>query len=102
MLTQEAKSVGAAGTTVTSGAASANASLPTDAAGRNPKICLFTCNSAGGSLYVKIGQAGLTATANDIAITFGAPQVLKTVGCTTFAYIQEVAASKLNVIPLEF
>lgn len=86
------------GATVTSGASSANVALPTDGSGRNPRHCML---SGTGSVHVKLGiDNTVTATANDLMIGT-APVVLDTGGAAFIAYIQETAAAKLNIAPLE-
>jgi hypothetical protein len=94
-------SVGAAGTTVTSGATSANLAIPAAADGARARAVLVTCLSAAGAAYVKPGTSAVAATANDLPVTFGAPVKLWVKPFTHIAYLQESAAAKLQVQPLE-
>jgi hypothetical protein len=87
------------GTTVTSGASTANTALPTNSDGQNPNFVMLSCVS--GNVHVKLGGSGVTATANDLMIGI-TPVVLFTKGCGGYiAYIQETAGSKLNIAPVE-
>lgn len=86
------------GTTVTTGAASASVTLPTNAAGKNPRV--IRINVASGSAYVKLGKTTATATANDIMVTTGAPLLLNTNGYDTLAYLQFSSAQSVNITAL--
>lgn len=87
------------GATVTSGAASANTAIPTTQSGAKAKMVLLSCVS--GSVHVKLGiDNTIAATANDLLIGV-TPIAVFCGGCAYIAYIQEAAASKLNIAPLE-
>lgn len=91
--------VTATGTSVSTGAASANTTLPNNSNGSAPRFARFACTVA---CHVKIGASGLTATSNDLMIVPGSPTILAIPnGVTHFAYIQNGSAGTLNVAPLE-
>lgn len=94
----EMYAVGAAGTQVTTGAASASASIPNAADGNRARYIRVTALA---SAYIKVGLTGLTCTVNDILVPAGASINLNVQGMTHFAHLQETAAAKLNVLPLE-
>lgn len=88
------------GTTVTSSSASANVAIPTDATGNNPKR-LYLIASATPGVHIKLcTSSGTSATAGDLLIN-ATPLVLDAVGAEFVAYIQEGAAAKLNIAPVE-
>jgi P pilus assembly chaperone PapD len=92
-------SVNAAGTTVTTGAASASVAVPVDSSGNQPNYVRIAATVES---YVKIGGGTPTATANDImvqpadAIILQVPRVASKV-----AYIQGTATGKVNITPLD-
>ena len=88
------------GSTVTSGAASANVAIPNNANGSTARAVVLTAGANAG-VHVKLGiDNTVTATANDLMI--GAqPVVIMTRGAGWIAYIQETASTKLNIAPLE-
>lgn len=94
-------SVAVAGTTVTSGAGSAEAAIPNDASGSTAKAVLISCVTPAGGAFVKPVQTGTAATTNDVFVGYGAPRILWVQGFTHIAYIQSVAATALNIVPLE-
>ena len=86
------------GFTAATGAASASTALPNDSAGNRPRyIRVAGINEC----YVKLGGAGVTATANDTLIQPADSVIMAVSGATTIAYIQGTAAGKVNVVPLE-
>lgn len=91
--------VGAAGTQVTSGATSAQVAIPNNASGVIAKYVRITV--ASGAAYVKPVLTGTACTANDILVTVGESIVLNVFGYTHIAYLQESAAVKINILPLE-
>ena len=94
-------SVAAAGTIVTSGAASAEVAIPVGANGAVPSAVHIACVTPAGAAHVKAVRTGTAATTSDLCVTFGAPVILWVKGQSHIAHIQEVAASKLNITPLE-
>lgn len=88
----------ATGLTVATGAASARSAIPTNTAGERPRyIRVAAINES----YVKLGDASVTATANDILVQPADSIWLAVNGATNIAYIQGTAAGKVNVMPLE-
>lgn len=89
----------AVGTTLTTGAASTSATIPSASSGEIPRYIRVAATQA---CYVKLGTAAATATANDIlvqpadAVVLHVPQ-----GVTKVAAIQDTAAGKCNIVPLE-
>lgn len=91
--------VTAVGSTITTGAASASATIPTDSAGNIPRYVRVSATAA---CYVKIGVSAATATANDILVQPADAVILAIPsGITKIAAIQDTAAGKCNVVPLE-
>lgn len=91
--------VGAVGTTVTSGAAaSAAAAIPNGPGGTRAKRIRVTGTTLG---YIKFGPDGVAATANDILITT-TPTYFNVGGHSHFSVIQETAACKINIVPVDW
>lgn len=91
-------SVNATGLQVTTGAASAVAAIPTTA---NGKTARFVRLQALATCYVRPSGAGGTATVNDVLLTPNEHVILCVDGFTHLAHIQEAAAAKFNITPLE-
>lgn len=98
MLPFELFSVNATGTQVTTGATTANVAIPVNAAGKSPKHVRLQST---GNCYVRPGNASVTATANDILLSPNNHLILDVTNFTNIAYLQETAAAKLNITPLE-
>ena len=98
MIQFEAFQVNATGAQVTTGAASARVAIPTNAAG---KACKHVRLQSTGNCYVRPGDASVTATANDILLSPNNHLILAVAGFSNIAYLQETAAAKLNITPLE-
>lgn len=94
----DALSVGAVGTTVTSAAASESTTIPNDASGNRARVVLL---SATAPLYVKFGVGATTCTGNDLMVTAGKPILVNCKQYDTIAYIWETSAAKLNITPIE-
>lgn len=91
--------VTAAGTTITTGAASASVTIPNNSAGEVPRYVRVAATAA---CYVKLGVSSATATANDILVQPADSVVLQIPsGITKIAAIQDTTAGKCNVVPLE-
>lgn len=89
----------AVGTTITTGATSASSALPIASSGEVPR---FVRISATAACHVKIGKSTVAATANDMLIQPGEAEVIHIPqGITHIAAIQDSAAGKCNVVPLE-
>jgi len=91
--------VAATGATVTTGAASAQLTIPSAADGNKPRYVRIAATTES---YVKMGVAGVTATSNDLLIQPADSVVLHIpANVTTIAYIQGTSTGKVNVVPLE-
>jgi hypothetical protein len=90
--------VNATGTQVTSGAASAVAAIPNAADGNRAR---FVRIQAKANAYIRPGTSGTTATANDMLITGNEQVFLNVQSFTHIAYLQETAATIINITPLE-
>ena len=90
--------VNASGIQVTSGAASAVVAIPNDASGTRAR---YVYVASTGTAYIRPGVAGTTCTVNDFMLVAGEPVVLNVQGFTSIAYIQETAAAKINITPVE-
>lgn len=88
----------ATGVNITTGAASASASIPNASNGTKPKFVRVASTAAA---YVKIGTAGVTAVAGDMLIQPGDSHVLSVNGCTNIAALQVSAAGIVQISPLE-
>lgn len=91
--------VGAAGTTVTTGAASAAVAIPNAGDGNRARFVMVTAKA---TAYIKFGASGVTATANDILLPANNPVIFAVKPFTHFAHLQETAATLVNVVPVEF
>lgn len=87
------------GTTVTTGAASANAAIPNASDGNKPRYIRVAATIES---YVKLGITGVTATSNDIMVQPADAVILHVpIGVTHIGYIQGASAGRVNVTPLE-
>lgn len=94
----DAIQIQAVGVSLTTGAASVNATVPYTASATKPnyiRICV-TANC-----FVKIGASGVVATANDILMNPSDCLILKVSGNTTIAAIQQAAGGICNITALE-
>lgn len=92
-------SVNAVGSTMTSGAASTSITIPNNSAGEAPRYVRVSATAAA---YVKLGVSAATATANDILVQPADSFILHVPsGITKIACIQDAAAGKVNVVPLD-
>jgi hypothetical protein len=89
---------GAAGALVTSGAASAEVAIPNNTDGATARYVRI---AATGTCHVKPVATGTAATTNDILVGPGDAVFLNVQGFTHIAYIQQAAASKLVITPVE-
>lgn len=99
MKSVNALSIAATGVNITTGAASANHALPTSSDGNVPNYCVISTTVA---CHVRWGQGTQTAVATDFYLPPNFPMVIRTLGCTNIAAIQDTAAGVLNVAPLEW
>ena len=86
------------GTTVTSSGVSQSTSVPNDSSGSRARQVRLMVT---GNLYVKFGKGATTATTNSALLSPNFDVVVNCKQFDTIAYIQETAAAKLNIIPLE-
>lgn len=90
--------IGAVGTQVTTGGASVATAIPNGASGSIAKYVLVSATT---QCYVRPGLAATTCTVNDLLLVAGDSQVLNVFGFTHICHLQETAACKLNITPLE-
>lgn len=90
------------GVQVTSGAASANTTIPNTADGNRARFVALICPS--GYVYATACVGiGVSATAADIPIVSTQPPVILSVKqFDHIAYLQGSAAALLNILPVEF
>lgn len=89
----------ATGTSITTGAASASATIPVCQSGETPRYIRVSATAA---CYIKLGTGAATATSSDILIHPAECIILHVPGgYTKIAAIQDAAAGKCNVTPLE-
>lgn len=98
MIQFEAFQVNATGTQVTTSGTSQATAIPTNAATRLPKHVRLQST---GNCYVRPGLVGTTCTVNDILLSPNNHLILAVTGFTHIASLQETAAAKLNITPLE-
>ena len=90
------------GTTITTGGASASATIPTPQGAQSGNYPFWIRVAATAACYVKLGKASATATANDILIQPADAAILRVPpGYTKIAAIQESAAGKCNISVIE-
>lgn len=101
MKTFNSLTISATGKQVTSGAASANTTLPNDSSGNKARYVALTCPS--GAVYVRLGADNtVAATANDMVVSASQPPLI--LACQQFdyiAYLQVNTGDKLNIVPVE-
>jgi len=98
MLTFDAYTVNAAGLQVTTGAAAAVAAIPVNAAGKVPKHVRL---QALANCYVRPSTSTPNCSVNDILLTPNEQVILNVASFTHISHLQEVAAAKFNITPLE-
>lgn len=98
MIQFEAFSVNAGGAQVTTSGTSQVTAIPVNAAGKVPKHVRLQST---GNCYVRPGLSGTTCTTGDILLSPNNHLILSVQGFTHIASLQETAAAKLNITPLE-
>ena len=88
----------ATGVNITTGAASAGATLPVNSAGAVPRFIRITASVAA---CVRIGTGSQTAVVTDAVVQPGQSLVIATMGCTHVAAIQQASAGTVQVSPVE-
>jgi hypothetical protein len=90
--------VGAVGAQVTTAGTSATTAIPNDASGSRARWVRL---SALASCYVRPGFVGTTATTGDMLLISADSVCLDVRPYTHIAHIQETAAAKFNITPLD-
>lgn len=90
--------IGATGTQVTTGGASTRTAIPNDS---NGTLARWVRVQALANCYVKPGDGTVTATVNDMLLSPNEAVILDVRGCSNIASIQETAAAKYNITPLD-
>ena len=88
----------ATGVNITTGAASAGATIPLASNGAVPRYIRITASA---NACVRIGTGAQTAVATDAVVQPGESLILATLGCTHIAAIQQAAAGTVQVSPVE-
>lgn len=88
----------ATGINITTGAASAGATIPLNTSGVVPKFIRIVASV---SACIRIGTGAQTAVATDAVVQPGESLTIATMGCTHIAAIQQAAAGVLQVSPVE-
>lgn len=88
----------ATGINITTGVASAGATLPLNTSGVVPKFIRITASV---SACVRIGTGAQTAVATDAVVQPGDSLTIATLGCTHIAAIQQAAAGTVQISPCE-
>ena len=88
------------GTTLAVTTTSSRAALPqtSDVVDANPRFVRLLPETA---CYVKFGDAGVTATLNDILVQPNMAEVFSVRGCTNIAAITRSGTANLNVTPVD-
>lgn len=94
----DALTVAVDGTTVTTGSTTARVPIPLASNGVKARYLLVT---ASGESYVMMGASTVNATANSLLIQPSDSRLLTVGGHTHIAYIQGVAAARVNLQPVE-
>lgn len=97
--TAGAITVSATGVNITTGAASASATIPNDSAGN---VASYVYVAATATCHIRLGVGSATAVATDLMLRPELPLILQVPkGMTKIAAIQDAAAGTLTVSPLE-
>jgi len=89
---------GATGSTVISGAGSATVAIPNDSSGNKARLVRLQVT---GNLYVKFAKGAATASNQDMLLSPNYDVIVNCMQYDNIGYIQEAAAAKLNITPLE-
>jgi len=88
----------ATGVNITTGAASAGATIPLASNGAVPRYVRISATAAA---CVRIGTGAQTAVATDMLVHPAESVIMATLGCTHIAAIQQAAAGVVQVSPVE-
>lgn len=91
--------IAAAGSTITTGAASARIAIPNDSTGIRAKRVVVAATVAA---YCRPGDSSVAAVAGDLLLVPGDSRILDVAGQTHIAGIQVAAAGVIAVTPVEF
>lgn len=91
-------SFAAVGAQIISGAASGRVALPVTSSGAAPK---FVRVQSSAPAYIRFGDATVTATVNDFYLSPNNSERIVTAGFGFMACLQDTAAAKINITPLE-
>lgn len=91
-------SISAVGTTATTGAASAVTAIPNDTAGIRARRVRLAAHAA---CFFIPGFSGTTCTTNDAHLGAGESVIVDVKAQTHIAHLQDTAAAKLTITPLE-
>lgn len=97
-MAEDAITITARGTTITTGASSTRTTIPNTSSGTAPKYCRIVCT---GQAYVAVGDSTITAAPGDMLIQNADGVVVRTHGLTHVAAIQVGTSSVVQVSPLE-
>jgi hypothetical protein len=89
---------GTASVQLNAGTTTSNVALPLDASGKPPVACYISTN---GTVYVTLGQSGITATASGILMNINNPIILNTRNMTYLAGLSPSGNVLINITPLE-
>lgn len=94
----ESLTIVATGANIATGAASASAAIPNNAAGSRPRYIRVAVTQPA---YIKIGSGAQVATTNDILVNPNNAIILASKGCDTIAALAVGTAGACQVSPLE-
>lgn len=89
---------GSTGTQVTTSGTTARTVIPNDS---NGTVARWVRVQALANCYIKPGDSTVTATVNDMLLSPNEAVLLDVRGCSNIAGIQETAAAKFNITPLD-
>jgi len=88
----------AIGVQIISGAATARVAVPNMSSGAPPKFVRVQSNAPA---YIRFGDVNVVATVNDFYLSPNNPELVVTAGMGYMACLQDAAAAKINITPLE-
>lgn len=94
-----ALSIAATGKATAYTGTSAGATIPVGADGNVPNFCYVVATS---DAHVRWGQGAQTAITTDAFFPAKVPIIIRTIGCTHYAAIQDSAGGSLMIAPLEW
>ena len=88
----------AIGVQIVSSGTTGRVALPVTASGAPPKFVRIQSNQPA---YIRFGDATVVATINDFYLSPNNPELVVTAGMGYMACLQDTAAAKINITPLE-